>query len=299
MTRQATQRLLAVLLVDATSGCRPPVRIAAPELLVPTAAGGRKHVVPFGPSAASSTAFAMNERFKAWPALNDDARASAVGVGRRNRLDLRLEPLSALFEGDGLQARLARALASRRAVDRKEFFETFEFFTQVRSSLRPSAASAHAGNSTLVDVAGGHGLLALLFAVFEWRRFQRVLVVDTVRPASFDKVLAAGLEVAPWATVEYCSGPTADMFVSGMGERHLPSGAAVACVHGCNTLTDAVIDAAASAECESLAVMPCCYGAVAEKAGAPRALRTSLGVALAADIQRTYTLEELVTMARL
>jgi hypothetical protein len=31
-----------------------------------------------------------------------------------------------------------------------------------------------------VDVAGGHGLLALLFAVFEWRRFQRVVVVDTV-----------------------------------------------------------------------------------------------------------------------
>jgi hypothetical protein len=97
-------------------------------------------------------------------------------------------------------------------------------------------------------------------------------------------------QVAPWAQVEYISGPSADM-LKGTGARHLPAGAAVACVHGCNTLTDAVIDATAAAECESLAIMPCCYGAVAAKAGAPRALRTSLGASLAADIQRTYTLE--------
>ena len=136
--------------------------------------------VPFGPSAASSTAFAMDERFRAWPALNDCEVAASVGVGRRSRLDPRLASLESLFEGDALQKRLARALTSRQAVDRKEFFETFEFFTQVRSSLRPSLASSEAGAAVLVDVAGGHGLLALLFAVFEWRRFQRVVVVDTV-----------------------------------------------------------------------------------------------------------------------
>lgn len=38
--------------------------------------------------------------------------------------------------------------------------------------------------------------------------------------------------------------------------------------------------------------MPCCYGAVAQKAGAPAGLRKSLGASLAADIQRSYTLEE-------
>ena len=158
-----------------------PARPAAPKLMQsrpPKSPGG--FVVPFGPSAASSTAFAMDERFKAWPALNDVDVAASVGVGRRNRLDPRQQPLETLFEGDALQKRLARALTSRRAVDRKEFFETFEFFTQVRSSLRPSADSVDDGTATLVDVAGGHGLLALLFAVFEWRRYQRVIVVDTV-----------------------------------------------------------------------------------------------------------------------
>lgn len=267
-----------------------PVRSCMPEL---TNTPKHHFKVPFGPNSAANTAFAMDERFRSWPVLNDEAVAASVGVGRRSRLDPRQNRLAELFVGDGLQARLGRALTARRAVDRKEFFETFEFFAQVRSSLRVSPTTSDAGTGTLVDVAGGHGLLALLFAVFERRRFTRVIVVDTMRPPAFDKVLEAGLEVAPWVQVEYICGTSADMLAQGMGAHHIPTGAAVACVHGCNTLTDAVIDATAAADCESLAVMPCCYAAVAKKAGAPRALRKSLGVALAADVQRTYTLENL------
>lgn len=52
-----------------------------------------------------------------------------------------------------------------------------------------------------------------------------------------------------------------------------------------------MIAAASSASCASIGVMPCCYAHVAEDA--PRALRRSLGVALAADVHRTYTLEGL------
>ena len=41
----------------------------------------------------------------------------------------------------------------RKAVDRKEFFESTEFFARTRHKLRAD------GGSTLVDVAGGHGLV--------------------------------------------------------------------------------------------------------------------------------------------
>ena len=62
-------------------------------------------------------------------------------------------------------------------------------------------------------------------------------------------------------------------------------------MHGCNKLTDVIIAAAAEADARSLALMPCCYAQTA--ANAPDCLRSALGVALAADIQRTYTLEGL------
>ena len=52
---------------------------------------------------------------------------------------------------------------------------------QVRSKVRASGG-------VLVDVAGGHGLLAVLFAVFETRRFDRFVVADTRQPDSFSKV---------------------------------------------------------------------------------------------------------------
>ena len=66
---------------------------------------------------------------------------------------------------------------------------------------------------------------------------------------------------------------------------------AVASVHGCGSLTDAIIDAAVEAGAASLAVMPCCYAHSRAAVAAPRALRKSLGVAAAADVERTYTLE--------
>ena len=68
-------------------------------------------------------------------------------------------------------------------------------------------------------------------------------------------------------------------------------GAAVACVHGCSSLTDTVIKTATEGGAESIVCMPCCYAHSESAEAAPRALRRSLGVALAADIQRTYNLE--------
>ena len=52
-----------------------------------------------------------------------------------------------------------------------------------------------------------------------------------------------------------------------------------------------MLAAATVAGAESIAVMPCCYAHAAAAEAAPRALRMAAGVAVAADVQRTYTLE--------
>lgn len=191
-----------------------------------------------------------------------------------------------LFRGETLQARFSRALAIRRAVDRKEFFEAWEFFARSRGSLQSCPSSSCSAHSTLVDLAGGHGLVAALFAVFEHKRFETILVLDAKIPKSFGAVFDAATEVAPWVAqnLDY-----QERFVD--DETALPDGCAVTCLHGCNTLTDTAIRISARARANTLAVMPCCYAQTAE--GAPIALRRSLGVSVAADIHRTYELERL------
>lgn len=84
--------------------------------------------------------------------------------------------------------RLARALAARGAVDTKEWLEAAELFHRLRRRLR---------RHTLVDLAAGHGLMGLLFGAFE-PTVQRVVLVDRRRPPSYQAVLEAACEVAPW-----------------------------------------------------------------------------------------------------
>ena len=263
-----------------------PVRRVAPP-----------HVAP--PPHSWSTPFAAPSEFElvkfaAWPSCNDPQYAAAVGVAARQRLCLtdggRLKPLpwrssnpeADLFDGDTLQNKLGRALAAVEAIDRKEFFEAFEVFAKTRSSLKAP---------TLVEVGGGHALLGLLFATFS-REVERVIVADTRRPKAFDACLEAVGSVAPWAPqkLTYVDGLDAD-FLRGGGAQLLTADCAVASVHGCGSLTDAIIDAAVEAGAASLAVMPCCYAHSRAAVAAPRALRKSLGVAAAADVERTYTLE--------
>ena len=66
------------------------------------------------------------------------------------------------------------------------------------------------------------------------------------------------------------------------------SSVGVVAVHACGALTDAVLQTAVTLGAP-VAVLPCCYTGMA--AAAPSVLRQSLGVALAADVHRTYALE--------
>jgi hypothetical protein len=60
--------------------------------------------------------------------------------------------------------------------------------------------------------------------------------------------------------------------------------------HACGSLTDEVLEYASSINAASIAVMPCCYTGTAE--GAPYGVRRMLGVGMAADIRRSFTLQD-------
>ena len=60
--------------------------------------------------------------------------------------------------------------------------------------------------------------------------------------------------------------------------------------HACGALTDKVLHFASTINASSIAVMPCCYTGTAE--GAPYGVKRMLGVSLAADMRRSFALQE-------
>lgn len=170
--------------------------------------------------------------------------------------------------------RFAIALAARRAVPVKELLESAEFYMRVRRRVRAQ---------TMADLCAGHGLVGVLFAIFE-RSVESVILIDRRKPASFSKVLDAAIEVAPWVAdkVRYVEAPLENSV------EHLPDGVGMVAVHACGVRTDRCL-ALAVARRGPIAVMPCCYAQTAKPA--PRALQVALGAELATDVDRTYRLE--------
>lgn len=270
--------LLAVAAMAPPHMTRRVIPSTAPDIVATTAPN------PFLPTASGSLGAQSDANFRAFPALNNATLRMAMNAGRRHRLHLEDDghTLEFFSKQNALMDRFALALARRKAVDRKEFFESCEFFARVRSKLK-----ADEGVDTLVDVAGGHGLCGALAAIFKYKQFQKVVVRDRRRPKAFDAVVAAAEEVAPWVSGRI----TYEQADVGPRGEPLPAGCAVIGIHACGGLTDLIIAAAADADARSLALMPCCYANTA--ANAPQGLRNALGVALAADVHRTYKLEEL------
>ena len=127
---------------------------------------------------------AAAERFQVFPQFNDPALAALVGS--RSRIK---PPSTVHFPSDTLADRLARSLCERRALPFKEVLESFEFYWRVRRRLRAPRVA---------DLMCGHGLTGLLFAVYD-ERVEEVLLLDRRRPPCYDAILEAVGEVAPWA----------------------------------------------------------------------------------------------------
>lgn len=193
-------------------------------------------------------------------------------VASRSRLGLALAERA--FASDSLQDRLVRALAADRVLPIKEVLECGELFENIREDVCADAVA---------DLCCGHGLLGILFALFE-RRVQRVLLSDAREPSSHARVLACACQVGPWVEGKV-SFERARMDTI---RACLVPGASIVSAHACGTLTDQCLELAAAVG-GNVAVMPCCYPQGA--CPAPLALQLALGQELAHDVDRTYRLE--------
>jgi len=156
--------------------------------------------------------------------------------GRLTTYDLGRFPDGTLFH------RVARAVCRAGCLPRKELYEAWEVARRVRRLFR---------GGRVVDVAGGHGLLAHLLLVLD-DSSPAAIVVDPRPPDSRD---AVGRElVSDWPRLEgritFVTAPIEDFAIDAAD--------LVVSNHACGALTDRVLDRATHAGAR-LAVVPCCH----------------------------------------
>jgi len=146
------------------------------------------------------------------------------------------------FPDDTLFHRLGRAVCRSGCLPRKELYEAWETARRVRRLFR---------GGRVVDLGGGHGLLAQTMLLLD-DSSSDALVVDPALPPSGARLHEA--LVAAWPRL---SGRVT--FVPARVEDvALTHDDVVVSVHACGTLTDVVLDRAASARAR-VAVLPCCH----------------------------------------
>jgi hypothetical protein len=146
------------------------------------------------------------------------------------------------FSGHTLFDRIGRVVCRVGRLPRKELYEAWEVARRVRRWCR---------GGRVVDVAGGHGLLAHIMLLLDDSSPEAV-VVDPKLPLS--RVALHGALVAEW--------PRLQGRVAYVNEdiRHVRLSAHDLLVssHACGALTDVVLDAAVAVAAR-VAVLPCCH----------------------------------------
>ena len=166
-------------------------------------------------------------------------RTSGFSPASKARLTLHDVPR---FPGNTLFDRVGRATCEAGCLPRKELYEAWEVARRVRRRLR---------GGRIVDLGGGHGLLAQVMVLLDDASAEAV-VVDKVLPASSAKVHEA--LVAAWPRL---SGRIAFVDATLDSFPLLPTDVVVSS-HACGALTDRVLARAVSARAR-LAVLPCCH----------------------------------------
>jgi hypothetical protein len=149
------------------------------------------------------------------------------------------------FPGDTLFDRIARAVCHAGCLPRKELYESWEMARRVRRLFR---------GGRVVDLGGGHGLLAHIMLLLDGSSPQ-ALVVDRALPPSH----APLHEVLSRAWPHLSAGVTFDE--RSFDAVPLESSDVVVSSHACGALTDVVIDCAIAARAR-VAVLPCCHDRV-------------------------------------
>jgi len=176
------------------------------------------------------------------------------------------------FTGDTLFQRIARAVCHAGCLPRKELYEAWEMARRVRRLFR---------GGRIVDVGGGHGLLAHVMVLLD-DSSPDALVVDNALPPSSAKVHEALVEAWPRlkGRVTLVAAALEDVEI-------LPSDVVVSS-HACGNLTDRILDRAAAARAR-VAVLPCCHDLATCDAGR---LSGWVDDPVAIDIVRAMRLEQ-------
>lgn len=176
------------------------------------------------------------------------------------------------FASETLFDRLARAVCAAGVLPRKELYEAWEVARRTRRRCR---------GGRVVDVAGGHGLLAHVMLLLD-DSSPAAVVVDPSPPPS-----ALALHDALAAAWPRLTGRIHSHAVP-LGAFPLAAGDVVVSSHACGALTDLVLGAAAEARA-SVAVLPCCHDADTCAAGP---LTGWVDTPLAIDLLRAVRLEQ-------
>ena len=176
------------------------------------------------------------------------------------------------FAGDTLFDRIGRAVCRAGCLPRKELYEAWEVARRARRLFR---------GGRIVDLAGGHGLLAQVLLVLDDSSSSAV-VVDRVVPPSATTLHEAIL--AEWprlaGRVTWIQGE--------LGEVPIEATDLVVASHACGALTDAVLARAADARAR-VVVLPCCHDVESCDVGP---LGGWLDPSTAIDVMRATRLEQ-------
>jgi hypothetical protein len=146
------------------------------------------------------------------------------------------------FPDDTLFHRIARAVCSAGCLPRKELYEAWEMARRVRRLLR---------GGRIVDLGGGHGLLAQLMLLLD-ETSPGGVVVDPALPASAARVHAALVRTWPKLAAAVVFN------TSGLDEIEIGATDVVVASHACGALTDRVLERAVAGRA-CVAVLPCCH----------------------------------------
>lgn len=145
------------------------------------------------------------------------------------------------FPGDTLFDRVARVVCEASCLPRKELYESWEVARRLRRHFR---------GGRVVELAGGHGLLAQLCLVLD-DSSPSAIVVDRRLPKS--AALLAQAFAAAWPRLE---GRVTLVEADAATVPVVPTDVVVS-VHACGGLTDVVLRAAVASRAR-VAVLPCC-----------------------------------------
>lgn len=175
------------------------------------------------------------------------------------------------FSTGTLFDRLGRAVCGAGCLPRKELYEAWEMARRIRRLLR---------GGRVVDLAGGHGLLAQALLLLD-DTSPEALVVDPAVPPSAAKLHTALL--ADWPRLA----GRITFITAGMADVPLTAEDLVVSSHACGRLTDDVLGLALTARAR-VAVLPCCHDETCD-AGP---VTGWVDRALAVDLRRAARLEQ-------